>query len=48
METADFVLRDFSSTEKKSLPVTLELAADAADAIVAKGLTAAQQEFHSA
>ena len=48
METADFVLKDFSSTEKKSLPVTLEIAADAVEAIIAKGLTAAQQEFHSA
>jgi PTH1 family peptidyl-tRNA hydrolase len=48
METADYVLRDFSSTEKKSLPVTLEIAADAVEAIVTKGLNAAQQEFHSA
>ena len=48
METADFVLKDFSTTDKKSLPVTLEIAADAVEAIVAKGLTAAQQEFHSA
>lgn len=48
METADFVLKDFSSTEKKSLPVTLEIAADAVETIIAKGLTAAQQEFHSA
>jgi PTH1 family peptidyl-tRNA hydrolase len=48
METAAFVLKDFSSTEKKSLPVTLEIAADAVEAIIAKGLTAAQQEFHSA
>lgn len=48
METADFVLKNFSSTELKSLPVTLEIAADAAEAIITKGLTAAQQEFHSA
>ncbi|MEY4452969.1 MAG: hypothetical protein RIT51_647 [Actinomycetota bacterium] len=48
METAAFVLKDFSSTEKKSLPVTLEIAADAVEAIATKGLTAAQQEFHSA
>jgi len=47
METADYVLRDFSSTEKKSLPVTLEIAADAVEAIALKGLTAAQLEFHS-
>ena len=48
METADFVLKNFTSTELKSLPVTLEIAADAAEAIITKGLTAAQQEFHSA
>jgi PTH1 family peptidyl-tRNA hydrolase len=48
METADYVLKDFSSTDKKSLPVTLELAADAVGSIVANGLAAAQQEFHSA
>ena len=47
METADFVLKDFSSTEKKNLPVTLELAADAVEAIVRDGLTSAQQRFHS-
>ena len=48
METAAFVLKDFSSAEKKSLPVTLEIAADAVEAIATKGLQAAQQEFHSA
>jgi PTH1 family peptidyl-tRNA hydrolase len=48
METADYVLKDFSSTEKKSLAVTLEIAADAVEAIVTDGLAAAQQEFHSA
>ena len=48
METAAFVLKDFSANEKKSLPVTLEIAADAVEAIITKGLTAAQQEFHSA
>ena len=47
METADFVLKDFSATERKSLPVTLEIAADAVEAIVRDGLTAAQQQFHS-
>jgi PTH1 family peptidyl-tRNA hydrolase len=47
MDTADFVLRNFSSTEKKELPTTLEIAADAAEAVVRDGLTAAQQRFHS-
>ena len=47
MDTADFVLRDFSSTERKNLPLTLELAADAVESIVTDGLTAAQLKFHS-
>jgi PTH1 family peptidyl-tRNA hydrolase len=47
METADYVLKNFSSTEKKELPTTLELAADAVEAIIRDGLTEAQQRFHS-
>jgi PTH1 family peptidyl-tRNA hydrolase len=47
MDTADFVLKNFSSTEKKELPTTLEISADAAEAIVKDGLAAAQQRFHS-
>ncbi|MEO0313244.1 MAG: hypothetical protein RL140_474 [Actinomycetota bacterium] len=47
MDTAAFVLKDFSSAEKKELPTTLELAADAVEAIIKDGLTAAQQRFHS-
>jgi PTH1 family peptidyl-tRNA hydrolase len=41
------VLKDFSSTERKSLPVTLEIAADAVEAIVSSGALAAQQQFNS-
>ena len=47
MPTADYVLKNFSSTEKKELPTTLELAADAVEAVINEGLTAAQQRFHS-
>ena len=47
MEVADFVLKDFSSIERKSLPVTLEIAADAVEAIVQGGVLAAQQKFNS-
>jgi PTH1 family peptidyl-tRNA hydrolase len=47
MDTAAFVLKDFSSAEKKELPTTLELAADAVEAIIKDGLTSAQQRFHS-
>jgi len=46
MDTADFVLRDFSTTERKELPVTLEIAADAAEEIVRNGVAAAQQVFN--
>ena len=46
-DPADFVLKDFSATEKKSLPSVLADAADAVEAIVADGLAAAQQRFHS-
>ena len=44
---ADFVLRDFSSTERAVLPNLLVDAADAVEKIAADGLTAAQQQFHA-
>jgi PTH1 family peptidyl-tRNA hydrolase len=47
MDPADFVLRDFSSTERKELPFLLGDAADAVELVVTHGLTAAQQKFHS-
>ena len=47
MATADYVLKNFSATEKKELPTTLEIAADAAESVIRDGLTAAQQRFHS-
>ena len=46
MDPADFVLRDFSPAERKELPVLLELAADMTQAVAARGVTAAQSEFH--
>jgi len=46
MPTADFVLRDFNGTERKELPVTLEIAADAAEAIIAEGVAKATMRFH--
>ncbi|MEO0026897.1 MAG: hypothetical protein RL716_228 [Actinomycetota bacterium] len=48
MDTADFVLKDFSSAERKNLPVTLEIAADAVEAIVRNGVQAAQNVFNTA
>ena len=47
MDAADYVLKDFNSTEREELPTTLEFAADAVEAIVTKGLTEAQQVYHS-
>jgi PTH1 family peptidyl-tRNA hydrolase len=48
METADFVLRDFATGEKKELPFLLDEAADAAELLLTHGLLAAQQKFHPA
>ena len=47
MDPADFVLRDFSSTEKKDLPFLLDDAADAVEALVGLGLLDAQQRVHA-
>jgi len=47
MDPADFVLRDFSAAERKELPEILARSADAAEALIARGLAAAQNEFHS-
>lgn len=46
-DAADFVLKDFSSTERAVLPNLVTDAADAVEAIVASGLAEAQQRFHS-
>lgn len=48
MDTADFVLKDFSGSEKKELPFLIDTAADAAESLVRDGLVAAQQQFHPA
>jgi PTH1 family peptidyl-tRNA hydrolase len=47
MDPADFVLRDFSAAERKELHEILARSADAAEALIARGLAAAQNEFHS-
>ena len=47
MDPADFVLRDFGTTERKELPYLLGDAADAAEMVVMDGLVAAQQKYHS-
>ena len=48
MDTADYVLRDFGTAEKKELPFLLDEAADAVEMLLADGLLAAQQKFHPA
>jgi PTH1 family peptidyl-tRNA hydrolase len=48
METADYVLHDFSAPEKKELPFLIDSAADAVEVLVRDGLLAAQQKFHPA
>lgn len=48
MDTADYVLKDFSGSEKKELPFLIDTAADAAEALVREGLLPAQQQFHPA
>jgi PTH1 family peptidyl-tRNA hydrolase len=45
-DPADFVLREFSAAERKEVPFLVDRAADAVEAIVAKGVEAAQNEFN--
>lgn len=47
MDPADFVLRPFSPTERRELPLLLEDAADAIELIVTQGLERAQAAVHS-
>ncbi|MET8982036.1 aminoacyl-tRNA hydrolase [Streptomyces sp. NPDC004539] len=47
MQVADFVLKDFSSTERKELDWFVDRAADAVEALVAEGLERAQQSYNS-
>ena len=47
MDTADFVLKDFSKDEKKDLPFLIDNAADAVEHLVRLGLEAAQLKVHT-
>lgn len=47
MDPADYVLRDFSPTERKDLPFLLADAADAVEELVTVGLLDAQQRVHA-
>jgi PTH1 family peptidyl-tRNA hydrolase len=46
-DPADFVLKRFSGAEKKELEFAVDLAADAAEALLADGLEPAQNRFHA-
>jgi PTH1 family peptidyl-tRNA hydrolase len=46
-DPADFVLKRFSGSEKKELEFAVDLAADAAEALLADGLEPAQNKFHA-
>lgn len=46
-DAAEFVLRDFGSVERQSLPNLLEDAADAVDAVVEDGVLAAQNRVNT-
>jgi PTH1 family peptidyl-tRNA hydrolase len=47
MDAADYVLRDFSPTERKELPFVVGDAADAVEELVSLGLLDAQQRVHA-
>ncbi|KAA2252907.1 aminoacyl-tRNA hydrolase [Solihabitans fulvus] len=46
MDPADYVLKDFSGVERKELAFQVDRCADAVEALLGKGLEAAQNEFH--
>jgi peptidyl-tRNA hydrolase, PTH1 family len=46
MDPADFVLRDFATGEREAVPGIVTRSADAAEALIERGLVAAQNDFH--
>jgi PTH1 family peptidyl-tRNA hydrolase len=46
-DPADYVLKRFSGAETKELGFAVDLAADAAEALLSDGLEAAQNRFHA-
>ena len=46
-DVADFVLSNYSATERKALPLQVVLAADAVESLVTDGLAATQSRFNS-
>jgi peptidyl-tRNA hydrolase, PTH1 family len=47
MDAADFVLRDFSPSERRDLEILIADGADAVEELLQMGLIAAQQRFHA-
>ncbi|MFC5148156.1 aminoacyl-tRNA hydrolase [Streptomyces aureoversilis] len=47
MQVADFVLKDFSSTERKELDYQVDRAADAVEALIVDGLERAQSTYNT-
>jgi len=46
-DPADFVLKRFTGAESKELDLAVDLAADAAEALLGEGLEPAQNRFHA-
>jgi PTH1 family peptidyl-tRNA hydrolase len=46
-DPADYVLSDFSAVERKELDYLVDRAADAVEAVMERGLEAAQNQYHS-
>ena len=46
-DVADFVLSNYSTTERKVLPFQVDTAADAVESLVSEGLERTQQRFNS-
>jgi len=47
-DPADFLLSDFTSAEREELPLVVDRAADAVEALLDRGLAAAQNDFNRA
>jgi PTH1 family peptidyl-tRNA hydrolase len=47
MDAAVYVLRDFTAAERKDLPLFTDRCADATETLIAKGLAAAQNTYHT-
>jgi PTH1 family peptidyl-tRNA hydrolase len=45
-DPADFVLKDFTSAERKELPFLVDRAADAVEAVASRSIETAQNTFH--